>query len=322
MILLLAGLFTGSGCQSSPPELPRPATSPTELPAPAPLAAPPPPPSPSAAISADVLPSPIRPVAPESPTLVAAGPAASNEAGRARVANSEGQGANLRAEPSANAARVKTVPEGSELEVTGPDRDVDGRTWRQVRDPSDGAVGWIVGELLASAPASVGLAPRSTPTRSSSAPAAVTASPSTAPTPAISSGQARQIGDVDRAYLAQIQPHIDAIGTAIGTVNQQLEVATSRPAALEDAFWRTATDAAGASLTEAARRIRAARPGPDTGEVHERALRAVDRAEDATRLLDEVVKARDPRRYGAVRTALLRVFAEINAMNAALLQLQ
>ena len=71
---------------------------------------------------------------------------------RVQVAGTERQGVNVRAAPSAHAAPVKLAPEGAVLEVVGPDRAADGRTWRNIRDPGDGAHGWVAAEFLAAGP--------------------------------------------------------------------------------------------------------------------------------------------------------------------------
>ena len=65
----------------------------------------------------------------------------------ARVANTDGQGANLRAEPSAASRRIKVVREGTELELIGSETRAEGRTWRNVRD-EDGQTGWVLSEFL------------------------------------------------------------------------------------------------------------------------------------------------------------------------------
>lgn len=70
-----------------------------------------------------------------------------SELRRVRVGNSDGQGANMRREPSATSQRVKVVRDGSELDVIGADRQAEGRTWRNVQDDT-GAAGWILSELL------------------------------------------------------------------------------------------------------------------------------------------------------------------------------
>ena len=67
---------------------------------------------------------------------------------RVVVTGTGDDGLNIRSEPSGAAGRVKTLPDGAELEVIGADREVDGRTWRNVRDPSDGASGWAAADFL------------------------------------------------------------------------------------------------------------------------------------------------------------------------------
>ena len=74
-------------------------------------------------------------------------PTAGDTPRQVRVANTEGQGANLRREPSLASQRVKVVREGTLLDVIGDDRELAGRVWRQVQDES-GDAGWIPGELL------------------------------------------------------------------------------------------------------------------------------------------------------------------------------
>ena len=66
-----------------------------------------------------------------------------------RVSGAGAGTVNLRAEPSTAGARLRGLAEGAELEVVGPDRAADGRTWRNVRDPSDGTQGWVAGDFLA-----------------------------------------------------------------------------------------------------------------------------------------------------------------------------
>ena len=318
-LVLALVLPVGVGCGAAAPPSPQLVASPTELPAPAALSSPvalSPPAIAEVTPTVPAVPPPTVAVLPTGGAPVAASPPAGPE--RVRVANSEGQGANLREEPAPGAARIKTIREGTELDVIGPDREGDGRTWRNVRDPVDGASGWVVAELLTPLPARVtGAAPAPAGASPAPSPAADRTPSATAPT-----GPVRRIGDADRAYLAQLQPEVDTLGKGIAAVNGQIEAAAGRAAALEEAAWRAAADAAGTSLAAAARRIRAARPGPETGEVHERALRAAERADEAARLLSEAIEARDPRRFGPVRTALLRVVSEINAMNSALIQLQ
>jgi len=46
---------------------------------------------------------------------------------------------------------MKILPDGAELELTGDEQEADGRTWRAVRDPSDGTTGWVAAEFLEAA---------------------------------------------------------------------------------------------------------------------------------------------------------------------------
>lgn len=96
---------------------------------------------------------------------------------RAQVANTDGQGVNLRGEPSTTSERVRLLPEGTLVEVIGPDHDADGRRWRNVRD-SDGGIGWVPASFLAAEgavpPPSTARegSPRTSPGTSEAAPAA------------------------------------------------------------------------------------------------------------------------------------------------------
>lgn len=64
------------------------------------------------------------------------------------VANSDAQGANLRAAPAGTAPLVKVLREGTLVLVLGPERREEGRAWRNVQDDV-GAVGWVAADLLA-----------------------------------------------------------------------------------------------------------------------------------------------------------------------------
>src|SRR6266496_674919 len=59
------------------------------------------------------------------------------------------EGVNLRRKPGTAGARLKGLFDGVELDVIGPDRQVDGRAWRTVRDPADRSEGWMAAEFLA-----------------------------------------------------------------------------------------------------------------------------------------------------------------------------
>jgi hypothetical protein len=65
-----------------------------------------------------------------------------------RVVKTDGVGLMLRATPGPTGARVKVVREGSMVEFADEEREVGGRRWLKVRDPS-GAAGWVSTEYLA-----------------------------------------------------------------------------------------------------------------------------------------------------------------------------
>jgi hypothetical protein len=65
-----------------------------------------------------------------------------------RVANTDGQGARLRAEPSHEANSITIVPDGTLVQALGPVLAGDQQDWRRVRT-EDGAEGWIAVDLLA-----------------------------------------------------------------------------------------------------------------------------------------------------------------------------
>jgi Bacterial SH3 domain len=72
---------------------------------------------------------------------------------RVRVANTDGQRLRLRAEPSTSARIVTHFQPGTVLEVIGPDRQAEGRTWKNVRGPGN-ATGWVAGDYTAAVTAS------------------------------------------------------------------------------------------------------------------------------------------------------------------------
>lgn len=76
-------------------------------------------------------------------------PDATPEPEPVEVTGTGGQGANLRAEPSLSGRILQNVRDGTRLTVVGPDRQADGRTWRNVR-PESGAAGWLVTDVVQS----------------------------------------------------------------------------------------------------------------------------------------------------------------------------
>jgi len=70
----------------------------------------------------------------------AASPSPAATGVRLKVANTEGQGANMRQRPSTTAPILRTLPEGTAVEAIGGETNAEGRAWRNVRDPG-GATG-------------------------------------------------------------------------------------------------------------------------------------------------------------------------------------
>lgn len=70
---------------------------------------------------------------------------------RVKVSFANGSGVNLRARAGERGQRLKTVPEGTILEVVGGEETADGIAWRNVRDTS-GATGWMASKFLAKVP--------------------------------------------------------------------------------------------------------------------------------------------------------------------------
>jgi hypothetical protein len=66
---------------------------------------------------------------------------------RVKIGNTDGLGAYLRPEPNLQSRGSVAWPDGTVLEIVGPDRQFDGKVWRNVRD-SKANTGWILKEYL------------------------------------------------------------------------------------------------------------------------------------------------------------------------------
>lgn len=137
---------------------------------------------------------------------------------RVRVFGNGNQTVNMRREPGANSAVVKTVRDGAEVTIVGVDRDDDGRIWRNVQDGD--AVGWIVGTALRALPT-----PTVTP--SSTATVAVTATPPPTQT-AAASGSAAPASAAARTPTGTPEPErVEITGTGAQGANLRAEPSTS-----------------------------------------------------------------------------------------------
>lgn len=182
---------------------------------------------------------------PASAAVPTATPLAQPVGQRLQVANTGGDGANLRREPGQDGDRLKTLPDGTAVEVVGPDREVEGRVWRNVRDGL-GESGWIIGSLLVpegTAPPAVAAVPGSS---SSTAPAASTpAAPrptSATTTGAASRGQVGQTG----GQGANIRSEPGSNGRVLKTLPEGATIEVLGPEREVDGrIWRQVRDAQG-----------------------------------------------------------------------------
>jgi len=97
------------------------------------------------ATEVQLLPTPIP-----APAIATPDPAPPAE--KVRVTNTGGSNLNLRARAGERGQRLKSVPEGTVLEVIGADETADGIIWRNVRDAS-GASGFVAAKFVVKAPA-------------------------------------------------------------------------------------------------------------------------------------------------------------------------
>lgn len=74
------------------------------------------------------------------------------------VANTEGQGVSMRAEPSTSANVVEKLAEGTEVVEIGQERNNDSRVWRNIRT-ADNKEGWIASDFLVPAQPRTGGSP-------------------------------------------------------------------------------------------------------------------------------------------------------------------
>ncbi|MFN8522512.1 MAG: SH3 domain-containing protein [Chloroflexota bacterium] len=187
-------------------------------------------------------------------TILPVGPASPGSTGigglsdRLQIANTDGQGVNLRREPSTTAERIKVVPERDLVDVIGPDREVDGRRWKNVRT-LDGDTGWIPAAFLVAEGASQ--APSLTiaaPGSGSAADATSTRAPAATAGPSTRTGSAGkgQVGNTggqgvnirSEAGGGRVLKTL-AEGTAIDTLGPEMVV--------NGVVWRQVRDAAGVS---------------------------------------------------------------------------
>lgn len=218
-------------------------------------------------------------------------------------------GANVRAEPSLAAVVLVEAPEGLIIEVAGPNRDAEGRTWRNVR-LSDGRTGWIASTLAET------IAPPPAPAASPTPRAAASPSAPETPVPATSATSAETVaesvsaaegGQMDEGAVAPTDGGTGAPDAASATPAVTEAVAEPVPAATP----ATAIPATAAPASNAANTARATGAGGLAIEVTVRETSLSSGSQQvrvlATRNGQPVPDARvdvtarlDPRRYRAV----------------------
>lgn len=90
-------------------------------------------------------PAPTAAAAAGDPTMIGVG-------GKARVVNTGGAGVNFRDQPTISGRLLRKLPEGNVYEVVGGPQDADGYVWWQLRDSTDGTLGWGAQTFLSPAP--------------------------------------------------------------------------------------------------------------------------------------------------------------------------
>jgi len=99
------------------------------------------------ATTARTAPVPVVPPTPiPAPPIAAPEPTPAPE--RVKVSFTNGSGLILRAQAGERGQRLKTMPEGTMLDVIGGDMTADGIAWRNVRDAA-GTNGWVAGKFVA-----------------------------------------------------------------------------------------------------------------------------------------------------------------------------
>jgi hypothetical protein len=75
-----------------------------------------------------------------------------NVGSRVVIVDTGGNGLNFRREPSTAAEKIRSLPEGTIYDVVGGPQEGGGYVWWQLRDPTDGTIGWGVQNYMRLAP--------------------------------------------------------------------------------------------------------------------------------------------------------------------------
>ena len=100
------------------------------------------------AILATITPSPVVPTATPLPTPVPSPTPQGLYIGGAAIVSGTGSALRLRSDPGLQTTTLKTITDGTRLQILEGPRQADGLIWWRLRDPSDGAEGWAAQTYL------------------------------------------------------------------------------------------------------------------------------------------------------------------------------
>lgn len=204
------------------------------------------------------------------------------------------EGVNMRADPSATAGRVKLLKDGAQLEIVGEDRTADGRTWRNVKDTADGAVGWVAADFLK-------------------------------PPTEVAGNAANASGEGTQAYADFMKERVKDVRDAFSQYAVQLRRLNGNPALYNDTDWRIRVAVPLAVLKTKGQELQKYEPVPPEAKALDDLF--VDIGKDLVFIADESIGALDDRsqarmgrataRTGAVNPKLDRAEQQLKVLGSA-----
>jgi SH3-like domain-containing protein len=183
--------------------------------------------------------------------VAAASPTPQGIGQRLQVANTGGEGANMRREPGQTGERIKIITDGNLVDIIGADQTADGLVWRNVRD-LQGDTGWVAASLLApegtvpaaAAPGS-SLNPVAPGAAAAPAPAATTAPRPTAAAASSAAAGRGQVGNTG-GQGANVRSEPGSGGRILKTLAEGATIEVLGPEREADGLvWRQVRDSAG-----------------------------------------------------------------------------
>ena len=172
------------------------------------------------------------PILTHSPTLIPTAtfsPASETQERTYVIGNTGGDGVYIR-RTTDMADRIKAWPDGTEMVVVGPDVAVEGRLWRNVRDP-DGNLGFVPAEYLVTSPPSA--AAQKDPTATPEA----TATVPTATTTAVAIPNLDCPSPAEITYMLVLDKEFEFIGESMGELAALGNRANEDPTLYADDYW-------------------------------------------------------------------------------------